>query len=32
VEDVENESLIARIAGEIKDMCDQFPAPGVPAH
>jgi hypothetical protein len=32
VEDVENEALIARVAGEIKDLCDQFPAPGVPVH
>ena len=30
--DVENESLIERIAGEVKDLCDQFPAPGVPVH
>ena len=30
VEDVDNESLIERVAGEIKDLCDQFPAPGVP--
>ena len=30
VNDVENEALISRIAGEIKDLCDQFPAPGVP--
>jgi len=32
VEDVENESLIERIEGEIKELCDQFPAPGVPVH
>ena len=32
VEDVDNESLIERVAGEIKDLCDQFPAPGVPVH
>ncbi|MGB5414033.1 MAG: serine hydroxymethyltransferase, partial [Polyangiales bacterium] len=32
VVDVENEALISRIAGEIKDLCDQFPAPGVPVH
>jgi glycine hydroxymethyltransferase len=30
IEDVENETLLARVAGEIKDLCDQFPAPGVP--
>jgi hypothetical protein len=30
VEDVENEALLARIAAEIKELCDQFPAPGVP--
>jgi glycine hydroxymethyltransferase len=30
VEDVENEALISRVAGEIKELCDQFPAPGVP--
>ncbi len=30
VEDVENDAVIERIAGEIKDLCDQFPAPGVP--
>jgi glycine hydroxymethyltransferase len=29
VEDVENESLIERVAAEIKELCDQFPAPGV---
>ena len=27
VDDVENEALISRVAGEIKDLCDQFPAP-----
>ncbi|UCH30174.1 MAG: serine hydroxymethyltransferase, partial [Myxococcales bacterium] len=32
VEDVENDSLINRIAGEVKELCDQFPAPGVPVH
>jgi glycine hydroxymethyltransferase len=32
VEDVENEGLISRIAGEVKKLCDQFPAPGVPVH
>ena len=32
VEDVENEALISRVAGEVKELCDQFPAPGVPAH
>lgn len=31
IEDVENEALIGRIAGEVKAMCDQFPAPGIPA-
>jgi glycine hydroxymethyltransferase len=30
IEDIENETLIARVASEIKDLCDQFPAPGVP--
>jgi glycine hydroxymethyltransferase len=30
VEDVENEALISRIAAEVKGLCDQFPAPGVP--
>jgi glycine hydroxymethyltransferase len=30
VDDVENEALISRVAGEIKELCDQFPAPGVP--
>ncbi len=30
IEDVENDTLVARVAGEIKDLCDQFPAPGVP--
>jgi len=30
VDDVENETLISRVAGEIKELCDQFPAPGVP--
>jgi glycine hydroxymethyltransferase len=30
VDDVENEALISKIAGEVKDLCDQFPAPGVP--
>ena len=30
VDDVENEASISRIAGEVKDLCDQFPAPGVP--
>jgi glycine hydroxymethyltransferase len=30
VEDVENEALLSRIAAEVRDMCDQFPAPGVP--
>ena len=30
IEDVENDALIARVAGEIKDLCDHFPAPGVP--
>ncbi len=30
IEDVENETLVTRVAGEIKDLCDQFPAPGVP--
>jgi glycine hydroxymethyltransferase len=29
VEDVENEALLGRIAAEIKELCDQFPAPGV---
>ncbi len=30
IEDVENDTLVARVAVEIKDLCDQFPAPGVP--
>ncbi len=30
IEDVENDTLVARVAGEIKDLCDQIPAPGVP--
>jgi glycine hydroxymethyltransferase len=30
IEDVENEELIARTAREIKELCDGFPAPGVP--
>jgi glycine/serine hydroxymethyltransferase len=30
VEDVENEALFSRVAGEIKELCDQFPAPGIP--
>jgi glycine/serine hydroxymethyltransferase len=30
VDDVENEALISKIAREVKDLCDQFPAPGVP--
>jgi glycine hydroxymethyltransferase len=30
VDDVENESLIARVAAEIRELCDQFPAPGIP--
>ncbi len=30
IEDVENEALIARTAAEIKELCDDFPAPGVP--
>ena len=30
IEDVENDALIARVAGEIQDLCDHFPAPGVP--
>ncbi|HHH31593.1 MAG TPA: serine hydroxymethyltransferase [Polyangiaceae bacterium] len=29
VENVEDEALHARIAGEVKDLCDQFPAPGL---
>jgi glycine hydroxymethyltransferase len=32
VNDVENEALMSRVAGEIKELCDQFPAPGVPVH
>ena len=32
VEDVENDSVIERVAGEIEELCDQFPAPGVPVH
>lgn len=31
VEDVENDSRINRVAAEIKELCDQFPAPGIPA-
>ncbi|MEO0324993.1 MAG: serine hydroxymethyltransferase [Myxococcota bacterium] len=27
----EDEARLTRIAGEVKDLCDQFPAPGVPA-
>lgn len=30
IENVEDEPLLARIAGEVKDLCDQFPAPGLP--
>jgi glycine hydroxymethyltransferase len=30
IDDVENESLIVRVAGEIKELCDHFPAPGIP--
>jgi glycine hydroxymethyltransferase len=30
IDDVENESLIARVAAEIKELCDHFPAPGIP--
>jgi glycine hydroxymethyltransferase len=30
VDDVENESVIARVAAEIRELCDQFPAPGIP--
>lgn len=31
IEDVEDEARLARIAGEVKDLCDQFPAPGLPS-
>ena len=30
IEDVEDEALIERTAAEIKELCDGFPAPGVP--
>ncbi len=30
VEHIEDEAVISRIAGEVKALCDQFPAPGVP--
>jgi glycine hydroxymethyltransferase len=30
IDDVENEKLLARIAGDVKSMCDHFPAPGLP--
>lgn len=30
VDDVENESVIARVAAEIRELCDHFPAPGIP--
>ncbi len=30
IEDVENDALIERTAAEIKELCDGFPAPGVP--
>jgi glycine hydroxymethyltransferase len=30
VEAVDDEALVRRIAGEVKAMCDQFPAPGLP--
>jgi glycine/serine hydroxymethyltransferase len=29
VDDVENESVIARVAAEIRELCDHFPAPGI---
>ncbi|RLB46575.1 MAG: serine hydroxymethyltransferase, partial [Deltaproteobacteria bacterium] len=32
VDDVENEALMSKVAGEVKELCDQFPAPGVPVH
>ncbi len=31
VDNIEDEARIASIAAEVKEMCDQFPAPGVPA-
>ena len=30
IEAPEDEAVHTRIAGEVKDLCDQFPAPGVP--
>jgi hypothetical protein len=30
VEDVENASKLAGIAADVKALCDQFPAPGIP--
>lgn len=30
VDDVENESVIGRVAAEIRELCDHFPAPGIP--
>ncbi len=30
IENVEDDGLLSRIAGEVKEMCDQFPAPGLP--
>ncbi len=30
VADVENEALLDRIAAEVKELCDAFPAPGLP--
>ena len=31
IESPDDEKVIARIAGEVKTMCDQFPAPGLPS-
>ncbi|MCB9597527.1 MAG: serine hydroxymethyltransferase [Sandaracinaceae bacterium] len=30
IENVEDEAKLARIAAEVKELCDQFPAPGLP--
>jgi glycine hydroxymethyltransferase len=29
LENIEDEGTLSRIAGEVKDLCDQFPAPGI---
>ena len=30
VEHIDDDAALSRIAGEVNDLCDQFPAPGVP--